>query len=131
MRRRVVEWPSVARLRDVARSVGPRRRSPVRAFWVVDSFFLGDGSADRWFRSRSHRLDVRRVSGRRWVVERFASPPLRAAVRRVEFLRRGLSPFFWVVDSFVADTALGRYRSIGPGTAVARAILVGWQRCSP
>src|ERR1041385_1711367 len=107
-----------ARLRDVARSLEPRRRSPVRAFWVVDSFFLGDGFADRWFRSRSHRLDVRRVPGRRWVVERFASPPLRVTVLRVEFLSRGLSPFFWVVDSFAADVVLGRYCSIGPGTAV-------------
>src|SRR3954465_3782908 len=118
MRRRVVEWPSVARLCDVARSVGPRRRSPVRAFWVVDSFFLGDGSADRWFRSRSRRLDVQRVPGRRGVVERFASPPLRVTVHRVEFLRRGPSPFFWVVDSFGTDAALARYRIVGPGTAV-------------
>src|ERR1041385_1098035 len=131
MRRRVVEWPSVARLRDVARSVGPRRRSPVRAFWVVDSFFLGDGSADRWFRSRSHRLDVRRGPGRRGVVERFVSPPLRGAGLRVGFLRRGFSTFFWVVNSLGADAALGRYHSIGPGTAVARAVLMGWRRCSP
>src|ERR1041385_3994757 len=103
----------------------------MRAFWVVDSFFLGDGSADRWFRSHSRRLDVRRVPGRRWVVERFASPSLRVAVHRVGFLRRGPSPFFWAVDSLGADAVLGRYRSVGPGTAVARAVLMGWQRCPP
>src|ERR1041385_6894060 len=128
MRRRVVEWSSVVRLRGVAHSLEPRRRSPMRAFWVVESFFLGGGSADRWIRSRSHRLDVRRVLGRWWVVERFASPPLHGAVRRVEFLRRGPSPFFWVVDSFSAGAALGRYRSIGPGTSVARLVLMGWRR---
>src|ERR1041385_1449091 len=66
-----------------------------------------------------------------WVVERFASPPLRVAVCRVEFLRRGPSPFFWVVDSFGAGAALGRYRSIGPGAAVARVVLMGWRRYPP
>src|ERR1041385_1337962 len=60
---------------------------------------------------------------------RFASPPLRVAVRRVGFLHKGPSPFFWVVDSFGAGAVLGRYRSIGPGVTTARVVLMGWRRC--
>ena len=129
MRQRVVEWLSAVRLHVASRRVGSRHGTYTLAFLVIGFFFFGGGSVDRRSRARSRRLAVWRVFGWRWDVELLASPPLRVVVRRGVFLRKGLSPLFWFVDSFVAGAVLGHYRGVGLGTAAVRAILKGRPRC--